>query len=77
MYILINEDSRPFAIITKPLRELIVKAIEEEFSIKDVKLDNFREPDWGETNEFNVEARDLDEEDEIGYTLEITKLVAY
>ena len=77
MYILINEDNRPFAIITKLEMERIVTAIEEEFMVKDVVIDKIPNVDWGETKEFGVKAKDLDEGYEISYSIEISKIVEY
>ena len=77
MYLLTNEDNRPFAIVENNTNMRIERAISEEFLYDEVGLigDTIL-PDWGETRVFEYAAKD-ENEGEVTGNVEITKLVKY
>jgi|AntRauTorckE5430_2_1112549.scaffolds.fasta_scaffold41887_3 hypothetical protein len=74
---LISEDGRPFAIVENLIGGGLEKAIEEEFSYKDIASVNFSAPDWGNSVLTYYNGKDKDEGEEVAGKIEIMKLVNY
>jgi len=74
---LISEDGRPFAIVEELTGSRLEKAIEEEFSYKDIAIDDFINPDWCDVAVVSYEGIGQDEEDEVNGEVEIIRLVKY
>lgn len=76
MYILINENKRPFAIVENNTNMRIEKAIAEEYSYEEVGLiGEIKLPDWGETT--TIEFNAIDNGEEYINDVKIMKLVKY
>lgn len=77
MFVLINSDNKPFAIVENNTNMRIEKAITEEFLYEEVGLiGEIILPDWGETKELEYVATD-EEGQEVTDFIEIIKLVKY
>lgn len=77
MYILINDNDRPFAIVENNTNMRIEKAIAEEYSYEEVGLiREIKLPDWGETKTIDFVATAIDGF-EYHDSVDIMKLVNY
>lgn len=77
MYILLNENKRPFAIVENNTNMRIDKAISEEYLYDEVGLiGEMILPDWGETKTIDFVATD-DDGFEYHESIDIMKLVNY
>ena len=77
MYIIKDEHCiKPFAIIKTTSIANFILAIQEEFSLHEVKLSSILLPDFGDSDFFTFNGLN-DDEQEVKGTIEVTSLIAY